>query len=373
MRATRFRLQAGLISWKKRMGSDVRNEKILSFLPEQCKTLNSTISFRDLLPAEQESVEKALKGSAPGRKRNSNKAKKAEESEDEDPDAEGDTDPDVDPQDVVVMTRKKISPPSRKLLPRLSHTRKRAYVDLDSHSSDSEPDSPPSKKARKGTDQKGGKTIPKNLNLRTLTLSKGSEKTKGPKTPSSKVSARSQPAKMGKKSGKKASEKTPAESSSSSANGYLTQEESDVLTGNDHIAARRLNTAIILHPQTRKPPIKTSDISPEQDFRSLLPNSDPDNVEDNIQAIQEALAITRYDLFKRTGWRASDTYIADHKDQAYAQQWSSLQCEWACLCKQRPIPKLYYMKKWSGGFRGWKVEDSEEAIQMLTEANEMDI
>ena len=68
-RATRFRVQAGLLTWNKRMGSDIKNAKILSFIPEACKRANSTRSFRDFNTEEQAIVATVLKGSAPGRGR----------------------------------------------------------------------------------------------------------------------------------------------------------------------------------------------------------------------------------------------------------------------------------------------------------------
>lgn len=69
MRATRFRLHAGLLTWKKRMGSDARNAKILSFIPAECKDprVNSTRTFRDLTQAERDAVANILKGTAPTR------------------------------------------------------------------------------------------------------------------------------------------------------------------------------------------------------------------------------------------------------------------------------------------------------------------
>ena len=69
MRATRFRLHAGLLTWKNRMGSDTRNAKILSFIPAQCKDprVNSTKAFRDLTQEEMMAVANILKGSAPSR------------------------------------------------------------------------------------------------------------------------------------------------------------------------------------------------------------------------------------------------------------------------------------------------------------------
>jgi len=74
MRATRFRLQAGLLTWKRRMGSDAKNAKILSLIPANCKDprVNSTASHRDFTEAEQQAVRMILVGTAPNRARYAN-------------------------------------------------------------------------------------------------------------------------------------------------------------------------------------------------------------------------------------------------------------------------------------------------------------
>lgn len=71
MRATRFRLHAGLLSWKRRTGSDAKNAKILSLIPANCKDprVNSTASHRNFTEAEQREVRKVLVGTAPARSR----------------------------------------------------------------------------------------------------------------------------------------------------------------------------------------------------------------------------------------------------------------------------------------------------------------
>lgn len=63
-RAQRFRTKAGCIMWGQREGTNRKNAKILSYLPESCKdpTVNSTKTFRDLDKAEQAQVEAQNKG-----------------------------------------------------------------------------------------------------------------------------------------------------------------------------------------------------------------------------------------------------------------------------------------------------------------------
>ena len=56
MRATRFRLRAGLLSWEKKDGTDAKNQRILSLIPAQFKRLNSTKGWRDLNKEEMNQV-----------------------------------------------------------------------------------------------------------------------------------------------------------------------------------------------------------------------------------------------------------------------------------------------------------------------------
>lgn len=58
MRATRFRLRAGCLSWEKKDGTAAKNQRILDVIPAQYKDpgVNSTKGWRDLSKAEIKSV-----------------------------------------------------------------------------------------------------------------------------------------------------------------------------------------------------------------------------------------------------------------------------------------------------------------------------
>ena len=84
MRATRFRLRAGCLSWAKKDGTVAKNQRILDVIPAQFKhpAVNSTKGWRDLNKAELKSVNAgALKKPqlGPKDKRAANAAKEAEE------------------------------------------------------------------------------------------------------------------------------------------------------------------------------------------------------------------------------------------------------------------------------------------------------
>jgi hypothetical protein len=74
MRATRFRLKAGCISWEPKAGSEKIADYILKLLPQSCIDANSTLSFRDLSKDEQEDATKPNEGTQPNR---ASKAKRA--------------------------------------------------------------------------------------------------------------------------------------------------------------------------------------------------------------------------------------------------------------------------------------------------------
>ena len=84
MRATRFRLRAGCLSWAKKDGTVAKNQRILDVIPAQYKdrAVNSTKGWRDLNKAELKSVNAgALKKPqlGPKDKRAADAAKKADE------------------------------------------------------------------------------------------------------------------------------------------------------------------------------------------------------------------------------------------------------------------------------------------------------
>ena len=56
MRATRFRLRAGLLAWDKKDGTAAKNERIYNLIPTWCKRVNSTKGWRDLNKQEIKQV-----------------------------------------------------------------------------------------------------------------------------------------------------------------------------------------------------------------------------------------------------------------------------------------------------------------------------
>ena len=79
MRATRFRTEAGCLSWSKKEGTAPKNKRILDLIPTQYKdpAINSTKGWRDLNPAELKTIKDgAMK--TPQKARKKNRAAKAE-------------------------------------------------------------------------------------------------------------------------------------------------------------------------------------------------------------------------------------------------------------------------------------------------------
>ena len=69
MRATRFRLRAGLLSWEKKDGTEAKNRRILDLIPAQYRRVNSTKGWRDLNKNEMNQVKAgALRKPQQGRK-----------------------------------------------------------------------------------------------------------------------------------------------------------------------------------------------------------------------------------------------------------------------------------------------------------------
>ena len=56
MRATRFRLRAGLLSWEKKDGTDAKNQRILDLIPAQYEEVIFTKGWRDLNKEEMNQV-----------------------------------------------------------------------------------------------------------------------------------------------------------------------------------------------------------------------------------------------------------------------------------------------------------------------------
>lgn len=79
MRATRFRTDAGLLSWGTKEGTIPKNQRLLDLIPDQFKNpaVNSIKGWRDLNPAEVKAIKQGAK-KTPQKARKKNRAAKAE-------------------------------------------------------------------------------------------------------------------------------------------------------------------------------------------------------------------------------------------------------------------------------------------------------
>ena len=89
MRATRFRLKAGCLSWNEKGDTAAKNAKMLSLMPASCQAKNSTRKFRDLTKQEQDACETA-KGKRGNKARKINRKANSQDHEDSGYEAEGD-------------------------------------------------------------------------------------------------------------------------------------------------------------------------------------------------------------------------------------------------------------------------------------------
>ena len=80
MRATRFRLRTGLLSWDVKDGTDAKNRRILDLIPAKYKAVNSTKGWRDL---NKEEIKQVTAGSL-YKPQQGRKAKQAIKDSDED-------------------------------------------------------------------------------------------------------------------------------------------------------------------------------------------------------------------------------------------------------------------------------------------------
>lgn len=98
MRATRFRLRAGCLTWNEKGDSDAKNSAMMTLMPPAVRTVcennNSTRSFRDLSRSEQTRCETAT-GNRPAKASKANRAKKQAEIEEDSTD-DGDMDQEDD-------------------------------------------------------------------------------------------------------------------------------------------------------------------------------------------------------------------------------------------------------------------------------------
>ena len=84
MRATRFRLNAGCLSWETKDGTKAKNRRILSVIPTRYIEANSTKGWRDLSEAEVKVIKSgAMKKPQLGRKRKQDAQSERDEQEEE--------------------------------------------------------------------------------------------------------------------------------------------------------------------------------------------------------------------------------------------------------------------------------------------------
>ena len=386
MRATRFRLQAGLLSWKKRMGSDVRNTKILSFIPDECKApeVNSTQSFRDLTYKEQDEVSQALLGSAPGRKRNFKKNDKDKKTGTKNTEDEGEV------ENIEIRTRETGlgHTPMQVLSSHSSDFKKPRQVNNengpdgegDSDLSSDESGKKPAKRQRAA-----GSLDEESVSQNPFTNGTGlSMEFCPPNSSDPRISSMHTPIEISdddggtsscnnnlykdthrdaEENGTTIANQSSGVSSERSSNRHtqrpLAQTESDIILGNDPVTARFLNTALINKQVTTvKFTVPERSFPDDRDFRWVVPDEYPETLDDNIAAIQAALDLTRVDFRERIGFDPPPSLTNEHKDQSYAMQHTALQQQFAQSYRGRqPIPHLYMLPKWEGSYQNWKISD----------------
>ncbi|KAL6720524.1 hypothetical protein ACLMJK_002448 [Lecanora helva] len=359
MKATRFRLQAGLPSWRKRLGTGARNQKMLDLIPAECKDprVNSNRSFRDLTQAEQHEVAKVLKGTAPQRKRNSIKELEKQQAQMDNvavAECQGDISDELEGVYCFEDSTLTLAEESSNTV--MIHP---INNNIDSFGNKTPPTSndqfamPVIKRPR-------GRAVKKARKLRS---------NKNPvETPLLKMVAQDQTPATGTKTSPinldGASEVTNSSSSEKSnkrPRRYLAQHEADIIMGNDPLAARLMNARVMNgHPTSYSltTEVKQLPDTSGRDFRTIVPACYPDSLDDNIAALQEALGVTRADFRERVGFDPPPSLIEEHKDESYAMQAHALQYQFSLAYRgPRPIPHLYTLDKWVGSYRNWKIND----------------
>jgi len=360
------------------MGSNIRNAGILSFIPNECKDphVNSTESFRDLTQAEQDSIEKTLKGTAPGRKRNDHPDKNGKkEPVEDDEDAEGDSvggDFEVTayaktPTRVLVKTQQSVNSASSQQ----SKMKHKFHHNNDSDFSGNASDKPIVKRQRIHGPMKGANT-PQDAAINDTSVRRSSRRVTLPRQ---QVESRPDNTNMSNEpEDDLGAEEESGESSESKPAKYITQEAQDIITGPDPLTARIVNAAALNGQYTRTTrkstaSAKTNPIPAGKDIRIVAPTIDPENIEENMASLQAALDLTRLDYFKKTGWRPPPSLVKEHKDLSYTLQWHALQKMFAQAYRgeERPVPHLYLLPRWEGTFQDWEPHD-EEGQQLLLES-----
>lgn len=129
MRATRFRMEAGCLTWKGKGDSDAKNAAIMNLMNPSvratCEATNSSLKFHDLTKEEQARCEPA-KGQRPNKASRANRAKREQEvqedsnsDEDEDQEEYGD---DQDEEEALQPATRRMAKPVSRMAVTRGHT-----------------------------------------------------------------------------------------------------------------------------------------------------------------------------------------------------------------------------------------------------------
>ncbi len=348
MRATRFRLHAGLLSWKRRTGSDAKNAKILSLIPANCKDprVNSTASYRDFTEAEQAEVRRVLAGTAPGRRRIANRSiwrtnRRGNDENEEDSEATIDAVNEADENE----SRKRLLIGHDWIAKRIHEggngdgvTRQVSNPeDIQSIPGDSTND----KKAKHGR-ERVTPSIPANISSPDPNVN---HNPRDAALPVAGPSATPIPVK-----GK--SDKSVQDGISEP---FDSAYDSDKPLAKRQRATRPPHLANPNNSHDLDGPTQVEDHTEQTDYRYIDPRTNEDK-----RAIQQALELTREDFRKKTRMNVPPRLATKFRDESYVSQRLRLQ---DMLSKvwvgSGAPPQLYNLPAWYGGFVKWRIPDEE--------------
>ena len=365
MRGTRFRLQAGLLSWTMRMGSKERNDKILSIIPEQFKApaVNSTKGFRDLYGPEQEAVSKVLLGTAPARRRKEKKISEGNNKEESDDDLDTESTDDKESNQPLIKRRRVVKSTNKRVISPVTPTRStRPTVQASSRTKRSIRLSPTKHDHQMRQRYSANSSALRNRLRRSKNTQNStnmdSNESDETSESSDEVSTHNDP-----------KEGNTTQVPTATPTHYLTQSDVDIIQSNDPLDARLHNAFLANHRPTRpNPPPSVSCPPPldksDRDFRVVAPGAFPATLTDNIKVIQDALAPTRLDYELKLGLEVPKDLIEEVKDQSYCMQHHAMQQQFSKIYEGRPIPHLYILPSWRGAYRNWKIDEEGQALYL---------
>lgn len=354
MRATRFRMHAGLLSWKLRSGSDAKNAKILSLIPAECKDplVNSTASHRDFNEAEQKEVRKVLVGTAPNRGRNANKNDMRVDEQEDDGYGE-DSDATVDDAEEVDEDQ---SPQSLPGLP--------AQNAGSAGSEDNEDHNPPTRTVYKAS------YPPWNSGYETSDeeqspIPKAKHKRSNVTPPISNETSHSYPFFSHKPSrahlpvrGSFANPILVKEQTNTRDRDEVLKSSNSASDSDEPQAKRQRATSHIPVDDLDGPTEIATDETDLPDYRTISLSTDKDR-----QAIQQALNLTREDFRQKTSMNAPPLLAIKFGDESYLSQRLRLQDLFSKVwAGTGAVPQLYCLPAWYGGFRQWRIPDEEGMV-----------